>query len=97
MLKCDMSKSIFPICQDYAVLILIQGSIELLFFITQVKTTSAIDIDTSYLLFQTHIKASIKLENPTNLIVLNYENLKHRTFLKHVAQKMRVETGKYEL
>jgi len=38
----------------------------------------------------------IKLESSTNL-VLNYENLKHVAFLKHVDQDIRVETGKNEL
>lgn len=39
----------------------------------------------------------IKLENSTNLLALNYENLKHLAFLKHVDQDIRVETGKNEL
>jgi hypothetical protein len=35
----------------------------------------------------------IKLENSTNLVALNDENLKHMAFLKHIEQKIRVETG----
>jgi hypothetical protein len=58
-----------------------------------------------YLCVQTHIYAYIdkpkigliKNENSTNLATLNYENLKHMAFLKHVEHKLRVEAGKNEL
>jgi len=39
----------------------------------------------------------INLENLTNLATLNDENLKRKTFLKHIDQKINVEAGKNEL
>jgi hypothetical protein len=55
-------------------------------------------IDTYIYAFMNRPKIDlIKLENSTNLLALNYENLKHVAFLKHVDQDIRVETGKNEL
>jgi len=39
----------------------------------------------------------MKLDKSTNLVDLNYENLKHVTFLKNVDQKIQIEAGKNEL
>ena len=39
----------------------------------------------------------IKLENSTNLVAMNYENLKHVALLKNIDQKIWVETWKDEL
>jgi hypothetical protein len=38
----------------------------------------------------------IKHENSTNLVTLNYENMKVMAFLKHIKQKICVEAGKNE-